>query len=60
MCSPNSSPILAIQQYLTEGRTQTARCLAEKAVVIIEPFKFKVKVAWPNYYRRHEGQDGPE
>jgi hypothetical protein len=30
-----------------EGRTKTARCLAEKPVVLIEPFKFKGTKAWP-------------
>ena len=45
-CTPDRSPTRSLQHYLTEGRTQTARYLAEKAVVLLEP---KVAVIWrPN------------
>jgi hypothetical protein len=47
-CAPGSSPILSIQKYLTEKITKTAWCLAEKAVVLIEPTKLEGTVAWPN------------
>ena len=36
-CTPGRSPARSLQQYLTEGRTHTARCLAEKAVVLLQP-----------------------
>jgi len=44
-CSSDACPIVSIQHYLTERRTQAARCLAEKAVVLIEPFQ--ATVVWP-------------
>ena len=46
-CQPGGSPVLSIQNYLTERRTATARCLAEKAVVLIEPPELLGTVAWP-------------
>ena len=46
-CPPGNKPILSLQRYLTEGRTKTARCLAEKAVVIIEPSRLRGKLVWP-------------
>lgn len=46
-CQPGHSPMLSLQQYLTAGRTDTARCLAAKAVVLIEPVELAGTVAWP-------------
>jgi hypothetical protein len=39
-------PLASLFQYLTQGRTDTARCLADQAIVIIEPPNFEGKVAW--------------
>jgi hypothetical protein len=48
-CTPDSSPIHSLQRYLTEGRTDTARCLAKKAVVLLEPIEQVGAVVWqPN------------
>jgi hypothetical protein len=47
VCSPDADPVTALQQYLAEGRTETARCLAKKAVVLIEPAELLGFVAWP-------------
>ena len=46
-CSPDADPITALQQYLAEGRTKTARCLAQKAVVLIEPAHSLGLKVWP-------------
>jgi hypothetical protein len=46
-CPPESSPIALLQRYLSEGRTETARCLAQKAVVLIEPAELLGVTAWP-------------
>jgi hypothetical protein len=37
--------ISALRRYLTSGKTKTARCLAEKAVVLLEPSCGKI--VWP-------------
>jgi hypothetical protein len=48
-CTPDRSPIYSLQQYLAEGRTNTARCLAQKPVVLLEPIEQVSVVAWqPN------------
>jgi hypothetical protein len=46
-CLPDAGPASALQQYLAEGRTRTARCLAQKAVVLIEPADLLGFIAWP-------------
>jgi hypothetical protein len=33
----DADPALVLREYLSEGRTETARRLAEKAVVLLEP-----------------------
>jgi hypothetical protein len=48
-CTPDRSPRRSLQQYLAEGRTHTARCLAKKAVVLLEPIEQVGAVVWqPN------------
>lgn len=42
-----SNPIAALHRYLSRPRTKTARCLAQKAVVVIEPREHLGTVAWP-------------
>lgn len=42
----DADPIGALTRYLGTGRTQSARKLAEKAVVIIEPLPLLGVVAW--------------
>ena len=37
----------AVQQYLRASRTPTARCLAEKAVVVLQPGEARGTVLWP-------------
>ena len=46
-CDATDGPIKAIRKYLTEGRTQSARVLAKKAVVMIEPKRLLGTVLWP-------------
>ena len=41
----NENIILAMRRYLEEGKTKTAKLLANKSVVLIEPFCGKV--IWP-------------
>jgi hypothetical protein len=35
--SPEADPVEAVTSYLSDGRTETARQLAMKAVVVLEP-----------------------
>ena len=44
-CSTDGCPIVSLQQYLTNSSTETAKCLASKAVVLIEPFQGTI--VWP-------------
>jgi hypothetical protein len=37
----------AVRQYLRASRTPTARCLAEKAVVVLHPGEARGTVLWP-------------
>ncbi len=46
-CPKGSTPIAALQHYLSQRRTKTARLLSEKAVVLIEPSELLGVVAWP-------------
>ena len=45
--APGASPVTALQQYLAKGRTKTARCLAQKAIILIEPAELLGFIAWP-------------
>ena len=47
-CRPNEDPIVAIQRYLKDGESPSARELPEKAVVLLEPDNFLGYVAWPS------------
>lgn len=49
---PGSDPVEALHAYLTERRTKSARHLASKAVVLIEPTALVGQVVWPNSARR--------
>ncbi|MGE0646262.1 MAG: hypothetical protein AB7P24_21640 [Nitrospira sp.] len=40
-------PVAVLREYLREARTKTARCLAQKAVVLIEPDELIGTVVWP-------------
>ena len=44
---PDADPFGAMQRYLAGGATDTARFLAEKAVVMLEPEEHLGRVAWP-------------
>jgi len=45
-CTPDRTPARSLRHYLTEERTDTARCLSKQAIVSLEP---KVAVIWrPN------------
>ena len=46
-CSVDESYIDAIHRYLRLGRTTSARYLAKKAMVVLEPEKDMGKVIWP-------------
>jgi len=43
-----TDPIGSIQRYLSDQRTDTARFLSNKAVVMIEPNHLLGDIAWPN------------
>jgi hypothetical protein len=42
-----ADPVAALRRYLTEGATDSARRLAEKAVVLLEPASKRGTVVWP-------------
>lgn len=42
-----SSPASAIQRYLAEGKSETARQLSQKAVILIEPAECFGQIIWP-------------
>jgi hypothetical protein len=44
---PFSDPVQALQRYLSEAETKSAKKLAEKAAVIIEPAHLLGTIAWP-------------
>jgi hypothetical protein len=44
---PEQSEIDAIREYLKAGKTRTARCLRQKAVVILDPVAQRGVIAWP-------------
>lgn len=45
--SPDADPVEAVRQYLAAGRTETARHLASKAVVLLEPEGLRGEIIWP-------------
>lgn len=45
-CEPGTDLAEAVREYLREARTQTARELAKKAVVLLTPSRCLGKVAW--------------
>lgn len=44
---PGTDPVRALHEYLSSGRTDTARELAQKAVVLLEPTSMMGTVVWP-------------
>ena len=46
-CKVGADPIQSLRMYLSEGRTRSARELARKAVVLIEPKDLRGTVIWP-------------
>jgi len=47
-CTVDADPIDAIRAYLRASRTETARRLSKKTVVLIEPLELCGKVIWPD------------
>ena len=45
--APGESPASCIQRWLASGRTDSARLLARKAVVLLEPVSDRGRVIWP-------------
>jgi hypothetical protein len=44
---PGANPIAALQRYLREGRSASAKRLREKAAVVLDPPPLRGTVAWP-------------
>lgn len=44
---PSSDPVEALQRYFLEARSGSARKLAEKAAIIVEPTPLLASIAWP-------------
>jgi hypothetical protein len=44
-------PVETLRQYLGAGATQSARCLAEKAVILLEPTPLLGTVVWSPAFR---------
>ena len=45
--APGADPARAIRDYLSAGRTKSARALAAKAAVLIDPIGRVGEIAWP-------------
>lgn len=45
--SPRADPVEAVRSYLAGGRTETARRLSEKPVVLLWPARLRGRVIWP-------------
>jgi hypothetical protein len=45
--SLSDDPVIILREYLSEGRTATARALAAKAVILISPPRLLGTIAWP-------------
>ena len=45
--APDADPVEAVRHYLATGRTETARQLAKKAVVLLESEPLRGQVIWP-------------
>ena len=43
----DADPFQAVHRYLSRPRTETARCLSRKAVVLLDPRPLRGRVAWP-------------
>lgn len=43
----DADPTFVLRRYLSEGRTETARRLSEKAVVLLEPADRLGNLVWP-------------
>ena len=46
-------PVTAVRRYLAAGRTESARRLAQKAVVLLEPAHRRGEIVWPLKATRH-------
>ncbi len=44
---PGADPADVLRRYLTAGRTDTARALAAKAAVLIDPHDRAGEIVWP-------------
>jgi hypothetical protein len=44
---PDEDVVSALRRYLAQGQTSTARALAEKAVILIEPEEYLGLMVWP-------------
>lgn len=42
-----ADPVEVLREYLRSGKTQSAQCLAQKAMILIEPIHLLGKVVWP-------------
>lgn len=47
------NPVESLQEYLTIAQTKSARCLAEKAAVLLEPASLRGTVVWVHKPDRH-------
>jgi hypothetical protein len=45
---PGADPVSAVRRYLGVGRTPSAKKLAQKAVVLLDPPPLRGTVAWPD------------
>jgi hypothetical protein len=49
--APDADPVEAVRDYLAASRTESARQLAKKAVVLLEPESRRGQVIWPRSSR---------
>lgn len=55
---PGDDPVATLREYLTVGCTTSARCLAEKALILIEPEPLFGYVVWPPLAKPSAEADG--
>jgi hypothetical protein len=52
---PTDDPVVVLRQYLSEGRTSSAKHLAMKAVVLLEPAEYLGTVVWQRDVKKQSG-----
>lgn len=55
---PDADPVQALRHYLSTSRTGSARALARKAVILVDPAHLRGVIAWPVHSGRRADRAG--